>query len=172
MKRFVCPECKCNTEKPNGQYNRAVRAGLPIYCGKKCAGIARRKNKTREQRKEEKRIYDMAYRAKNKEMLKVKKSTYYKLNHNPEKEAEYRKANMARHIEYCRRPEYKEWKQQYDRRFRAKKLYGEFWESSLVLNDIETEILSRASRYELDLLQGRLNKSALRRRDYERLISN
>ncbi|MGS7457682.1 hypothetical protein, partial [Mycobacterium tuberculosis] len=69
---------------------------------------------------------------------------------------------MPKHIEYCRRPEYRAWKRGYDRRYRAKKHYGPFWESALTLVEIEAEVLSRATRYQLDLESGKLNKSLRR----------
>ena len=65
---------------------------------------------------EEKRLYDAAYRKKNLAMLKAKKRAYFKRTYDPVKAAIGRKARMARHVAYCRRPEYREWKRAYDKR--------------------------------------------------------
>lgn len=78
---------------------------------------------------------------------------------------------MHLHVEYCRRPEYREWKKGYDREYRCKQEYGPFWEAASILFDIENEINERISRYEIYQQNGTLNKHLNRRRDYERLIS-
>ena len=102
--------------------------------------MARRTNKTKAQKVEEKRIYDMGYRARNIEKIKPGKAERFKRTYDPEKARIERRANMAQHIEYCRRPEYKEYKQKYDRKYRAKTDYGEFWESFLLVMDIDKEV--------------------------------
>ena len=75
---------------------------------------------------------------------------------------------MPYHVEYCRRPDYRKWKQNYDRKYRAAKDFGAFGEAAIILNDLQNEILSRASRYEIDLASGTLNKKLQRRRDYDK----
>ncbi len=153
-----------------GEVNRALKRGLPLYCDRTCAGLARRKNKTKEQRVAEKREYDKEYRRENKAMLKEKKAAYFQRTYDPMEAAVERKKNMARHVAYCQRPEYKAWKQDYDRKFRAKQGYGEFWESYLLLHDVEREVYSRMSWYEIHLENGQLNKRNQRRKEYERTI--
>lgn len=167
----VCSWCSKSFDKPVGEVNRARNAGKPLYCNKDCAGLSRRKNLTTEEKKEIKRIYDEQYRSKNSELLKSKKKQWYKKTYDPEKAAEERKKTMARHIEYCRQPEYKNYKKKYDRQYRAKKYFGDFWESFCVLLDLENEIETRATKYEIYQTNGTLNKHQQRRRYYENLIS-
>lgn len=169
--KLVCPICKTKFTRCAGHVNRSRKIGSPVFCGKDCFGISRRKNKTIFQKKEEKRIYDEKYREKNLEMLKAKKRAYHTNNYDPKTAAVYRKKRMPLHVEYCRQPKYKEWKKKYDSYYRATKLYGDFSESFLLLQDIEKEVDSRMSRYEIYQANGTLNKHQTRRREYEKLIS-
>lgn len=65
--------------------------------------------------KEKKRLYDIEYRRLNRESLKKKKAVYFQKTYNPVEESVKRKLKMAEHVEYCRNPEYKKYKQQYDK---------------------------------------------------------
>lgn len=167
---LICPQCRNPTGKPVGTINRAAAIGAPIYCGRACAGLARRKGKTKEQKIAEKAIYDEQYRAKNAERLKREKAEWYQRTADREKERQYRQANMQRHVEYCRRPEYREKKLVYDRHRRAKIFYGPFAESFLTLLELEDEIASRASRTEIYRQNGTQCKSVKRKREYEKAI--
>lgn len=162
--------------KPHGQsvssVNRAVKVGAPLYCNRVCAGFGRRSNKSKAEKIEEKRLYDLEYRKKNPAMLKEKKHEYFKRTYDPKKAAVYRKTRMPYHVEYCRRPEYRKYKTQYDQVYRAKKDFGPLWESALLVQQIETEILSRITRYEIYKQNGILNKSLQRKRDYGKVISS
>lgn len=169
--KFKCPNCKKPINKPIGEINRARKSGRPIYCNRKCAGLGRRKNKTQVQKKEEKRHYDIKYRATSL-TLKARKAAYYQRTRNPEKERERRKARMHLHVKYCQQPFYREWKKKYDRQYRCKQEFGEFWESASILLDLEGEIDERMDWYERRMLNGTLNKHQQRRREYDRLISN
>jgi hypothetical protein len=171
MPEFICPQCRCMTQKPLSAIGKANRLGVPIYCGRECAGIARQKGKTDEQKRQEKKAYDAEYRAKNFERLKAEKAEWNRKTYDPIKAAQYRKRIMPRHVEYCRRPEYRQWKRDYDQVYCAKKDFGEFWESALLAKNIRSECLSRMTDYEIRLEKGTLNKSNQRRRDYERTIS-
>lgn len=166
-----CAYCGMKVNQPTGAINRAKKKGFPIYCNKVCAGLGRRKNKTIEQKKEEKRIYDMEYRKKNRAKLKALKAMRYQRDRDPVKEAAYRKAHMRRHVEYCRTPEYKAWKKEYDQKFRAKKFYGEFWESAILALAIDREIESRMDWVEVAREKGTINKTQQRRREYESTYS-
>jgi hypothetical protein len=115
------------------------------------------------ERKEKKRLYDLEYRAKNLAAIKAKKAAAYALNPNREKEREYRKKNMNKHVEYCRSPEYKAYKAEYDRKKRFEE-YGPFAEAAMVLESLEKEISTQASRYEIYIANGRFTRSAQRRR--------
>lgn len=165
---FICAHCGKKGDRLTGDVNRAIKANRPLYCDKKCAGLGRRKNKTPEQLKEEKRLYDLEYRAKNKEMLKAKKAVYFQATYDPEKAAIERKAKMPRHIEYCRQPEYMQKKKIYDRLYRVKKCFGEFWESALLIMDIDKEVSARMTDVEIRKIKGTLNLHIQRRRQYER----
>lgn len=114
-----CSHCGGPVRQDTGAINRARRLGVPLFCGRKCFGLSRRKHKTTAQKKNEKRLYDMRYRAKNRAMLKAKKAAYHKRAYDPVKAAEKRKDQMPRHIEYCRQPEYKTYKSNYDKNRRA-----------------------------------------------------
>lgn len=164
---FACSFCGTETLKEAGAVNRAKKIGAPLYCNRICSGMAKRKHKTAAQKIAEKALYDAEYRAKNREMLKAKKHAYFKRTYDPEQAAIERKAKMPQHVAYCQRPEYVEWKREYDRKLRARKQYGEFAEAFLTLQDIETEISSRISRYEIYQQNGTLNKHLTRRRQYE-----
>lgn len=97
-------------------------------------------------------------------MLKAKKAAYFQRTYDPEKARVERKKRSKAHAEYCRRPEYRAWKQQYGRRYRAKKFYGEFWECFLLAQDIREECLERSSDYEIRKAKHTLNKALERKR--------
>lgn len=170
--RCTCDYCGSETEKTTSHYNRAKKVGAGIYCNKVCAGLSRRNNKSAEQKKEDKRLYDLAYREKNVDLLKEKKAAWFQNSYVPVQAAIKRKKKMPYHVEYCRRPEYKKWKRQYDEIHRAKKFFGEFYESVLLLKQIDSEVSSRASKYDIGLENGTINKSQNRRREHERSYSN
>jgi hypothetical protein len=143
--------------------NRANKIGAPIYCGRVCSGLARRDGKTKQDKIAEKAAYDREYRAgvrrresqteddrkRLAEARRQQKADYYRGNHDREKEREIRKAKMPRHLEYCRRPEYRAKKKVYDRRYRAEQIFGPFAEAKLLLMEIEQEVSSRMTRPEI-----------------------
>lgn len=145
MIKLICGICGKEYEKSAGHYNRAMKLGAPVYCGKICAGLGRRNNKTIEQKKAEKSQYDKEYRAKNVAVIDKKKKDYYEANKPAilEKMKDYRKKIMPRHVEYCRQPKYREYKKHYDKQYRAKKMFGELWESAIILTDLEREYDNR-----------------------------
>lgn len=163
--RYRCERCGKATERPAGHVNRSRAAGMKLFCGRRCFGLARRQHKTKAQRVEEKRLYDLEYRAKNLEMLKAKKRAYHKQTYDPVKAAAERKKNMPRHVEYCRRPEYKRWKQTYDRQHLAKKHYGPFAEVALMTRDLDNEIKGRMTKHEIRYQNGSTNKAQRRKRE-------
>lgn len=165
---IVCAYCGMGAMKESGTVNRAIRLGAPLYCDRECAGKGRRVFRTDSEKRAEKAAYDAEYRERNRAMLKAKKAAYYASHVDREKEREVRKKRMPQHVEYCRRPEYRKWKAQYDRKYLARKRYGDFGAAAIVLRDLEAEIASRASRIEISRANGTLNKHQNRRRDYER----
>lgn len=165
MKAY-CPQCGHDFDANTGRFNRAQKIGAPLYCGRTCAGIAHRSKDhlTNSQKRAAKSEYDKDYRAKNLELIKAKKRDYFKRSYDPKAAAVIRKERMPIHVEYCRRPEYKAWKSEYDKRHLARKAFGEFAEVALLLRDIENEIEQRATRYEIYQTNGTINKAQTRRR--------
>lgn len=105
--------------------------------------------------KEAKAAYDLEYRNRNREMLKAKKAAYFQKTYDPTKAAVERKATMPRHIEYCRRPEYREIKKNYDRR-KLLEEYGEYAGCYLLLRELRAEIKKiQPDRFQLYRESGR-----------------
>ncbi len=166
----VCAFCSNISSKEARTVNRARANNLPLYCNRTCAGLARRKGKTELQRKSEKAIYDKGYRAKLEAEIKARKAEHYRLHHDRAKEKAYRQASKQQHLEYCRTPEYRASKREYDKVYRAKKDYGELWECAILVNQIRDKALELAGGdYEIRLANGTLSKNQKRKRAYERL---
>lgn len=172
MKSLIfCPVCSFGVFVENGAIERARRADAPLYCGRACAGLARRKEPLPiTERKALKAAYDTEYRARNLARIKAQKAAHYQATCDREAERAYRQRTMPRHVEYCRRPEYRAWKRDYDRQYRAKNEFGEFWESALLLTDLDTEIGARITRSEVYAQNGTQNKSIRRKRDYAKTL--
>jgi hypothetical protein len=168
---FTCAHCGKAASQPASAVNRARSKGLNLYCDRTCAGLGRRKHQTKAELVERKRIYDEQYRATNRAMLKAKKAAHFRRTYDPVKAAEQRKLTMPRHVEYCRRPEYRKRKAEYDRAHRAGRMFGDYADCFLLLQDLETEIASRMSKYEIKLANGTLNKRHNRRREHGHFIS-
>lgn len=166
---FQCAHCGATSHTSTGAFNRAINRGAPLYCGKECSGLARRKWKSPKQRKAEKSAYDAVRRVELAERIKAEKREYHKRTYDPIKAAAVRSKRMPYHVEYCRTPEYREWKREYDRTYRANKEYGEFAECFLLVMDIRAECLSQMTDYEIRYAKGGVAKTQQRRRDYERL---
>ncbi len=167
-----CPVCADGFTKPQSAINRAARIGAPIYCGRLCAGIARRNGKSLEQKRAEKREYDMARRKEKACEIKAAKAEYYQRTRDPVKEAVKRKERMPKHIAYCRRPEYRARKQEYDLQYRNKKEFGDFWESAILALEIRRQCLALLDDTEIRRNAGTLNKHQQRRRNYDRTYGN
>ena len=169
MIEMTCPQCRGIFTAKTANVNRAAKIGAPLYCGRVCAGLARRlKNPpTDEERRAAKAVYDAERRngPKRAQILAEKMNHYY-ANHERFKaeHAIYRAAHMDRHVEYCRQPEYRAKKSEYDRKRRAEIQFGDFSEAALLLLDIEREISERATKYEIYLTNGTINKALRRRR--------
>lgn len=168
--KFLCAHCGSEADRPTGHVKRSRARGHRLFCSRKCGGLGRRQHKPKAQKVFEKRLYDMEYRAKNRAMLKAKKHAYFRATYDPAKAAVERKRRMPKHVEYCRRPEYKKWKSNYDRQYRARE-YGAWAECYLLLLDIDNEVNSRMSDYDVRMANGTLNKRQQRRREHGSLIS-
>lgn len=164
--KYRCAHCGKTNDKAAGHVNRARAAGLNLYCDRRCSGLGRRDGKTTAQRKEEKRLYDIQYRAKNLEWIKAKKRAHFQRTYDRKAAAEYRKQRMHLHVEYCRRPEYKAWKKEYDRKYRAKE-FGDYAEAYMLTLDLNREIKERTSRHEVKYQNGGTNKAQRRKRQAE-----
>lgn len=161
--KFRCAYCGSAADKTSGAVNRARVAGLNLYCDRKCASLGRRKGKTKAQLVEEKRLYDIEYRAKNLDRIKVYKREYSKRTYDPTTAAIERKKRMPKHVEYCRRPEYRVKKSVYDRKRRAAE-YGDFAEAFLLTIDLNREIKGRMTNHEIKWENGTANKAQHRKR--------
>jgi hypothetical protein len=162
--KFKCAHCGKAADKPTGHVQRARAQELRLFCDRRCSGLGRRKGKTKAELIAEKKAYDAEYRAKNRAMLKAKKHEYFQRTYDPEKAAEYRKGRMPLHVEYCRQPEYKKWKREYDRRLRAKE-YGPFAEVYILSLDLNREIKGRKTNEQIKYENGCTNKSQRRERE-------
>lgn len=172
LRTYSCSQCGISFQRETGCANRTLKtSGGKIFCSKACDGVTRSHNKTLEQKKQEKAAYDREYRRKNAEKIKAEKAAYFKATYDPEKARIERKANMHKHVEYCRQPKYKLYKQQYDRVYRAKKEFGEFYEAGILLAEIEKEVSERSDFTERNAAKGTLNKAQQRKRDYVKSIN-
>lgn len=172
----TCAQCGEVSFKPVGAVNRANKLGANLYCNRACAGLGRRDPNppSAAEKQAAKAEYDRKRRAELGEVLLAEKRAARQalLASNPElvrqREKRNRDLSKDRHAEYCRTPEYRKWKAQYDRQHLARKAYGPFAEAALTLRDLEAEVSSRATRTEIYAANGTLNKWTQRRRDYER----
>lgn len=160
---IVCECCKKKADLPTGKVNRAKKDGYKIYCSRECSSEARRFHRSVEEKKRLKAEYDKQFRKKNAEVIKKRKHEYFKKTYDPQKAAIERKKRMPKHIEYCRQPKYKEYKKQYDVKYRAKKEFGEFWESAILINQIEAEY----NQQEVRQINNLHNKSQKRKRKWK-----
>lgn len=167
---ITCPQCQCQTKLPLRAINAAKKRKGKVYCSRVCSGLARRLNKTKEQQKEEKRLYDIKYREKNEERLKAKRAEWFQKDYkgNPDKYKAIRKAKQSRHNEYCRKPEYREKKKKYDEVYLAKKKYGEFWESAILVRRIQEQY----DKKEVKQANNLINKSQIRKRSWQQIQQN
>jgi hypothetical protein len=159
MIKFICPACGNEGEKSAGHYNRAIKMGCNVYCSRMCAGVGRRTSV--EEKKKVKAVYDSKYRKQ--VSVKQKKRDYFKRDYaaNPDKYKKERQRRYLAHLEYLKTTEYKNWKQGYDKVYRAKKDFGEFSEAALILIELEKELDSKDIKYAYNITQ---NKSSQKRK--------
>lgn len=163
----ICAQCGKLCDKKTAAVNRAKKVGAPLYCDRNCAGLARRRKVelTPEQKKAAKSAYDKQYRLERHERIKAKKRAWYEANNEriAPVMAAYRKKRMPKHVEYCRQPEYRAKKYEYDRQ-RNESEYGEWAEVWRLLQDLEKEISSQATAYERRVANGYYTRNAQKRR--------
>lgn len=156
-----CQHCGEVVQQSQSNIRRAIREGKPLYCNRVCSGLARRVPP--DQKKDAKRIYDAQRRVELAAEISAQKAAYYQRTRDPPKERERRLVRMPRHVEYCRQPEYRAYKADYDRELRAGE-YGEYADAYLLLLDLEREIRSRATWRERARARGYYTRSAQQRR--------
>jgi hypothetical protein len=165
MIEFTCAHCGRKARRPPGHVNRSRAQGLNLYCSRKCSGLGRRLNRSKAEKVEAKRLYDIEYQRINRPKRLAQKREYHRQTYDPLVAAIERKKRAPWHLEYCRRPEYRKWKSEYDKKYRASRTFGPFAEAYLTLRQIETAIRERITDYEVRQEKGTLNKSQQRRRE-------
>jgi hypothetical protein len=147
-----------------------MKMGNKVYCSREHSGFGRRSGKTVEQKKTEKAAYDKIYSKKNFEIKKPKRAAYHKKTYKGERRKrwlEYNRKRYPQHLEYLNTPKYKEWKRDYDKKYLSKKDYGIFWESALLLNELE-ELLIKNRSDGTKFRMGITNKTQKRKRLWQR----
>jgi hypothetical protein len=162
--KYKCAHCGKTNDKAAGHVNRARARGLKLYCNRRCSALGRRQGKTVAQKREEKRLYDIVYQAKNREKRLAQKREYHKRTYDPVEAAKVRKKRMPYHVEYCRQPWYRAWKREYDARYRASQL-GDFAEAYRLTIELNREIKRRFNHEEIKYQNGCTNKSQRRERE-------
>lgn len=158
-----CHHCKKRVEISIGQYNyRVKKHGLNVYCDRICSGKGRRHNRSRQEEKAVKYFYDALIRLDDDGRLKKQRHEYFLKDYhdNPEKYRRARKKRQKEHNEYCRKPEYRKYKKEYDKKRVAKKNYGEFWEASIALRRLGDVVDNRQAKQD----QKSINKTQKRKR--------
>jgi hypothetical protein len=158
-----CPQCATQFDASVSAINHAARINAPLYCGRACAGLARRKPRTEIERKAAKRVYDAQRRINLADRIKAEKAAYFKRTYDHIVAAQKRKKRMPRHVEYCRAPEYKAKKAAYDQRKKFER-FGLFAEAAQILAELDQEVKARATRYEIYVANERFTRSAQQRR--------
>lgn len=156
-----CEYCGVKVKQSQSNIRRAIREHKPLYCDRACAGLARRVSL--EQKKDQKRIYDAQRRVDLADEISAQRAAYYQRTRDPAKERARRAAHMDRHVEYCRQPEYRAYKKDYDQQ-RSAQQYGEYADAYLLLVDLEREIRSRSTHYERLKARGYYTRTAQQRR--------
>lgn len=160
---IICPQCNKKVQKKTGSVNRAIKIKAPIYCGKKCSGLARRKNRTVEEKKKIKSEYDKIYRKKNANKIKERNRLYDSSPLGRAMQKRNREKFKQYHLEYCRTPEYRKYKRDYDHKHHLKNKYGEFWEAASILVKLNSILPSKTIKYN----QGIINKTQKRKRKWQ-----
>ena len=136
MNKAVCAHKDCE--------HTFIKVTKRIYCSAKCAKSIQKLRDEAQRSKpasiKRKKNYDEAYRKENDTEIKRKKAEYFQNTYDPEKAAIHRQKRMPAHIEYCRQPAYKIKKKAYDKIKRAKDNAGEYWESYIMITEIENEL--------------------------------
>ncbi len=163
---IICQQCKKKAYFPIGKINRANKCGYKIYCGRNCSIDARKLHRSDEEKRRIKKEYDKQFRKLNADTIKKRKAEAFKKDYakNPEKYKLIRQRRKEEHKQYCRQPEYKKWKAEYDKKYLAEKNYGEFAECFLLIKEIENEY----DQQEVRQINNLHNKSQKRKKEWKR----
>jgi len=170
--KATCAYCKQEFEANSSAYNRATKQGLNVYCSLEHSGLGRRDKRTSEQKKADKSAYDKNRRLEKFDVIKAKKQAYDKTPEGRAAQKRRRQTRMPKHVEYCRQPEYRAKKVEYDRRHRAEKFFGEFAECAILVEQINKTLIEKADKAHLRTIQGTNTKSQRRKRQWLRLLKN
>jgi hypothetical protein len=159
--KVKCAYCGLEIEKETGHVNRALKLNMGLFCNKTCFGLSKRVNRTDEERRKIKADYDREYR-KNNPDIKEKKRAYYKTPNGRALQKRNREKRKEAHAEYIKTDKYRAWKREYDEKYHAKTKYGEYYESAIILKQLEETILPE--KQEAKIQKGTYNKSQKRKR--------
>lgn len=165
-----CNLCGCDFNKSAGHLNRAMKLGVNVFCSKQHFYESRRIQRSDEEKKRIKTEYDDKYRRL--EKVKIKKAEYFKKDYakNPDKYKKERQRRYTAHLKYLQTDGYKKWKADYDKKYLAKKHFGEFAEAAIILTEIEKIIDSKKVKYENGIT---INKSSQKRqRKWQQQLKN
>lgn len=169
---ITCPVCGKQANKLAGEVNRARRAGYRLFCGRECAGVARRDGKSKDQRRAAKAAYDANRRVKQRDKILSGKRAYYIANRERFKAAgaalradpAFRAKMKAYQHEWVRRPAVRAAKKAYDRRRRAVLEFGDGDVADAVILIHEINDILRPTRREVKAATGRYNLCQNRKR--------
>lgn len=165
IKSITCKICKKRFDVLYSQWTAYGRK----YCSMKCSGIGCRNSK--EEKLLLKKLYDIQRRDELGDVLKYRKRKAYYENHEEHLKRQKKYRTTAKYKRYMKKflktyytDEWKKHKKDYDRKFRSKRNFGEFWESAYVELLINDEIKKTHTKYDVALENGTLNKSLRRKR--------
>lgn len=169
---IICAYCGNSVQIYIGYINKAKKIGAPLYCDRKCAGLGRRSNETESEKKEIKAWYDAFLREsmtdKERQADAKKRAAYFQKDYiaNPDKYRQQRQKRQEKHNEYCRQPEYRKWKKEYDQLYRSKKYYGKYWEAFIALRVLQGTVDNRQAKLDQNIF----NKQQKRIRNAKKFI--
>lgn len=158
--KAICKHCGIEFEKSSGHLNRANKLGVPVFCSKQHFWESRRIERSNEEKKAVKAKYDKEYHKTEKRKASARRYNSSPIGRAMQKRQ--REKQKQAHLEYCRTPEYRAWKKQYDENYQAKRSFGEFYESGILLKKIAYLVDNR----EANQLKGTYNKSQKRKRSW------
>ena len=140
---YECFHCRVTFIRVVSQVAATQRKGRNIYCSRDCHTAQRRAGRTQEQLKECKRQREKNWREKHKSQVRLRSMAHYKKTTTSEKRQrlyqKYKHKIAARNKD----PAAKIQKKHDDRIWRAKRGYGDYWESQVLLLKLNEELSSQ-----------------------------